>query len=267
LTERALVLAHYHSRGAIRSDTLRLLSAALACCTRVILVSTRLETAERARLPSGVEVHIRDNIGYDFYSYRHGMQQLLPGEAPALDEICLMNSSFLCLDAGRFLDRLFRSGASRADCFGLVRSREIADHIQSYVVVLRRPALLDPTVRSWWMNMTPISERSRVILQYEIGLSQLLLGRGYRLEAAYDHLALVSPDILRLCRGQAVNVAELNARLNPSHFHWLNLLREFSTLKIEVYRSNPFGLDLQPLMELARADAGVQQLLEEGLRN
>jgi hypothetical protein len=47
----------------------------------------------------------------------------------------------------------------------------------------------------------------------------------------------------------------------------LDLLREFSTLKIEVYRSNQFGLALQPLIQLARADARVRQLLEEGLEN
>jgi rhamnosyltransferase len=267
LTERALVLAHYHSRGVMRSDTLGLVTAALDRCSRVILVSTRLETAERARLPPGVEVHVRDNIGYDFYSYRHGIQQLLQDEVPPPDEICLMNSSFLCVEPGRFLDRLLRNGPSPADCFGLVRSREIADHIQSYVVVLGRRVLLDPMVRSWWTNMAPINERNRVILQYEIGLSQLLLRRGYRLEPIYDHLTCLSADVLRVSRGQAVSAVELNARLNPSHFHWLNLLREFSTLKIEVYRSNPFGLDLQPLAQLARADARVQRLLEEGLQN
>jgi lipopolysaccharide biosynthesis protein len=268
LTKRALVLAHYHTRGLLRSDTLALLKAGLERCTRVILISTKLQNAQLTRLPQGIEVHVRNNTGYDFYSYRHGILQVLNGEgAHGLpDEICLMNSSFVCLDAAGFLDRLFRSAGDQVDCYGLVRSLEVADHIQSYVIVLSRHVLLDPAVLDWWTRMVPIDERIVVIREYEIGLSQLLLRLGYQLKPAYDHRACITADVARLGREHAVDVTTLNVHLNPSHFHWLNLLREFSTLKIEVYRNNPFRLDLQPLMQLARDELSVRQLLEEGLQ-
>lgn len=268
LPHRALVLAHYHPRGLLRSDTLGLIRAALDCCKRVILVSTRLESAAIAQLPHGVEVHTRDNIGYDFYSYRRGILHLLSDTDTRADlsEICLMNSSFICVDPERFLERLLQTINEQADCFGLVRSLEVAAHIQSYVVIFRRKVFLDPAVQDWWVKMVPLNERTQVIQAYEIGLSQMLLRLGYRIHPAYDHQACISADVLRLSRAHGVDAVEINARLNPSHFHWWNLLQEFSTLKIEVYKSNPFQLDLQPLRQLARADSKMRQLLEEGLQ-
>jgi Rhamnan synthesis protein F len=266
--ERALVLAHYHARGLLRSDTLNLLGVALDRYRRVILVSTCLAGTELARVPRGVEVHSRTNVGYDFYSYRHGILELLSdaGTGAGLAEIWLMNSSFICLHPGRFLERLCRTIDDQADCFGLVRSLEVAEHIQSYVVILKRHVFRDPAVRDWWLKMLPLNERTQVIQAYEIGLSQMLLRLGYRIRPAYDHRANISADVLRLSQAHAVDPVELNARLNPSHFHWWNLLQEFATLKIEVFRSNPFQLNLRPLLELARSDVKIRQLLEEGLQ-
>jgi hypothetical protein len=267
-TQRALVLAHYHSRGALRSDTLALLAAAAERFSRVLLISTRLESAEIPRVPRGVQVVVRDNIGYDFYSYRQGLLELLddPNAGPGLGEICLMNSSFVCLDGQRFLERLLGGGQQSAECFGLVKSWEVAEHIQSYVLVLRRRVFRDAAVVRWWKDMVPLNERGLVIRQYEIGFSQLLLRLGCRLGALYDHRARVSGEIDRLSSGPA-QAAELNAQLNPSHFHWLNLLREFTTLKIEVFRDNPFGLDLRPLASMAQADSRVRGLLAEAMQN
>jgi lipopolysaccharide biosynthesis protein len=272
LTNRALVLAHYHSRGALRSDTLELLAAAGEFFPKILLISTALERAEVSKVPREVEVQVRPNIGYDFYSYRQGLLQLLnqPDAGARLDEICLMNSSFVCLDGRRFLQRLLRDEQQLSECFGLVKSWQFAEHVQSYVLILKRPVFSDARVVRWWTNMVPLSQRDLVIVNYEIGFSRLLVQLGYRLSAAYDHRTALSEAVKRLGSESAQEAelnAMLNAMLNPSHFHWLELLREFATLKIEVFRRNPCALDLRHLTLLAQADARVREVLAEGMQN
>jgi len=267
---RALVLAHYHSSGLLRTDTCQLVRAAQEYFRRIVLVSTRLELSEIGKLPEGVRVFVRDNIGYDFYSYRLGIACLADDAADfaGLSELALVNTSFLCVDGRRFFQRLFEHEQHYPDCFGVVKSHEVQEHIQSYVVVLRRHVFMDPAVQHWWSSMIPISERSHVILNYEIGLSRLLATLGYRLDAAFDHVGRRSEEFVRrFGEPGAQPMEQIAPALNPSHFFWRDLLQQFGILKIEVFKSNPFRLDLAPLESLADADPRIGELVLEGQKN
>lgn len=263
---RELVVAHYHRQGLIRTDTLLLLRAAVRHFERVLLVSTNLADRERLRLPAGVETEARDNVGYDFYSYRSGLLRLLEAPAVAPAELYLLNTSFLCLQPERLLQEL-GSNCAESLAYGLVKSSEAAEHIQSHVLVFRHPLLMSAAFRRWWTQMQPLNQREQVILHYELGLSRFLVQQGLRLAAVLDHVGLSTPELERLSGGALEQLLALNARLNPSHFHWQVLWERFGVIKIELLRSNPYKLDLAPLLSQVARDPALGGLIREALGN
>ena len=69
---------------------------------RIVLVMTSMEMPDLPATHANVELIRRPNIGYDFYSYRVGLNQVF-AEAN-LDGVFLLNSSLMLLHAGRFED-------------------------------------------------------------------------------------------------------------------------------------------------------------------
>jgi len=264
-------MAHYHSNGLVRTDTMQLLKEAHNYFDRVIVVSTNFNQSFKCNLPAHVELYSRENIGYDFYSYRYGLNKLMENSAAweALDEVCLLNSSFLCFDAKNFFENLLKNELSYKDAFGLVKSHESTEHIQSYVVVLKSNILKNQILLNWWDSMKPINERQGVIENYEIGLSRLIIKIGGELNAAFNHFSYepnvsIRPDAIE---DKLKTVEYINNYCNPSHFHWKNLLDNFSIIKIEVIKSNPFKMDIKPFVELINKNKRYSEITLEGLSN
>jgi rhamnosyltransferase len=89
--KHALIIAHYHREGKIRTDTVDAIKLFSGVFDRVILVSTNLQDAEKAKIHQDCEVIVRENVGYDFYSYRQGLLKILDDEGPV--RVSLLNSS------------------------------------------------------------------------------------------------------------------------------------------------------------------------------
>lgn len=266
---RALVLAHFHRKGAIRTDTIALLNEARNWFRRVVIVSTSLGDDELDRIPASVEVIRRENVGYDFYSYRTGLLRLLEGDhrEPDLVELCLMNTSVLCFDPARLFRRVL-GPPGRPDVYGIVKTYELREHLQSWFVGFSRAVLEDARFAQWWRSMVSIDDRSRVIRDYELGLSQLMGDCGYRLCGILDYLNRV-PD--PLINAKAENMAYLadiiNLSKNPGHFHWQAMMNEFGIMKIDLLKTNRLHLDLSPLAAAMSSNIVLRRSVEEALEN
>ena len=66
--KRALVFAHYHRAGLLRSDTIELLNyVGKTFFDKIVVVSTHLTDKEKSKISDFCEVIVRENIGYDFF--------------------------------------------------------------------------------------------------------------------------------------------------------------------------------------------------------
>ena len=234
---RAFVVAHYESAGRVALNLRRLVSH-LRSLGRVVFVSTRLDDAGRDSL-DGVEVITRPNEGYDFFSYKRGIESL--GGLAAFDGLVILNSSFVCVDPPRLTARFFARSAPEIDVLGLTANFEYAAHLQSYWIGFETRRVLDsPAFAAWWRDMEPVSDRELVIPRYEVGLSHAMKRAGFTLASAFT-----PPPHQRS-----------GAHRNPTHIYWDSLFDEFGILKLELLRSNPFRMDLAKLnaMLLARPD-------------
>jgi rhamnosyltransferase len=244
---RAFVVAHFDPAGRVARH-LRGLVSHLASLGRVVFVSTRLSADEERTLHApGVEVITRANEGYDFYSYRRGIEAL--GDLAACDSLTVLNSSFVCLDPATLTTRFFGRSRPQVDVLGLTSNYEYAAHLQSYWLSFEtRGALDSPAFASFWRDMEPISDRDLVIPRYEVGLSQAMHRAGLKLASAFSPPAGERPPYR-----------------NPTHVFWDALLAEFAILKLELLKSNPFRMDLARLDAVLQARPDWRALVDDAL--
>lgn len=272
---RAIVIAHFHAGGLVQANLRRAIDALLELPARVVFVSTHASAEALASLPAAVRVIARANVGYDFESYHAGIAAL--GDLSALDELALMNSSIVHVDPRRLCDRFFRGPRPDADIFGLTASREIAPHLQSFLVAFSRRVLVCGAFAQWWRELAPLDDRDAVIGRYELGMTLHFARQGFRLAAAFRPTP--AQKFRALCRhfeasGEVppigpdgavtldVNAAEA---LNPMHFMWDAILDEFGVIKAELLKRNPHSLDLHRLTAMLLRDAGLRELLRDVL--
>ena len=243
---RAFVIAHYDPAGRVARH-LRALTAHLATLGRVVFVSTQLSGAAARALAGDVEVITRPNEGYDFFSYKRGIESL--GALAAFDALTLLNSSFVCLDPPRLTGRFFSRARAGIDVLGLTANFEYAAHLQSYWISFESRRVLDSgAFARWWSDMEPVSDRELVISRYEVGMSHALKAAGFTLASAFSPPA--QPRV---------------AHRNPTHLYWEALMEEFGILKLELLRANPFGMDLRKLDAALRARPDWRSLVDDAL--
>jgi len=275
----AAVVAHFDARGRLAMHLERTVAALQAAGARVCFVSTGLGDEGASRLRACAEVIRRPNVGYDFASYRAGLQALglLAGPSAAVrwDRVLLLNSSIVIADPGRLLEAM-RSRAGRADLTGLTFSLERQGHLQSYGLVFEGGRILgSESFQRWWQQMPVLSDRAQVIEQLELGLSLQFARTGFRLEALYrpgpevQHRAVrraidAGHPALPRERGRPVAPAQAET-LNPTHFCWDDLFEHLGVLKLELLARNPHRLNLQPLRRRLMEDATLCALVLDAI--
>ena len=247
MTRRAFVVAHYDPAGRVARH-LRGLVTHLASLGRVVFVSTNLAHSEAQALrATGIEVITRPNEGYDFFSYRRGIEAL--GDLAAIDALTILNSSFVCLDPPTLTTRFFSSLSPDIDVLGITSNYEYAAHVQSYWMSFETRRVLDSgAFASFWKDMQPVSDRDLVIPRYEVGLSQAMNRAGFRLASAFTPPAGERPPYH-----------------NPTHVFWDAVLAQFGIIKLELVRTNPFRMDLTRLDAVLQARPEWRALVDDAL--
>ena len=244
----ALVIAHYNKTGKLRQDTLDALPVLNRYFQKIILVSTHLSPDAEEKVPTFVDVFKRDNTGYDFYSYREGIRTIV---ASGNDyQVTLMNTSFVITDPEKLCQQYMDPGVNRQyfDVYGLVKSFEFVEHLQSFLLTFSNRLLRDADFMQWWDTMEALNMRYEVVYAYELGLSQFLSKAGYPLIAA-----MTNPS------DPAVP--------NPSHANYEELLEKFGILKIELIRDNPFNINLSRILNMTAHNDTFRRMVCEGLDN
>lgn len=170
------VMAHFDPEGVVAPHVRRHI-AALGEVARVVVVSTAaLRPKQEEWLRANAELVRRENHGYDFFSYREGL--LNAGGLESYDSVVVCNDSFV----GPLLPYrgiLAEMAERPVDFWGLTRSAEVADHVQSFFLAFTPRVASSPAFTRFWQRMTPLSDRGQVILRYELGLSKALRDAGF----------------------------------------------------------------------------------------
>ncbi len=273
--DTAVVLAHFSRRGRLAQYLAEFVDFLAPRVGRFVFVSTGLAEQGAGYLQGKVRLVVRENVGYDFWSYKVGIDAL--GDLGAFRQVWILNSSFLILDPSTLCRRMLDVDHAR-DVIGITTSNEHLPHVQSYSVLFQGPRIIQSAAfSSWWSRMVPISDRIQVILQYELGLSRHFVSAGFRLGSAFAvnrqealQAILRSIDVrdLRIPPG-GTGTFYLDPTqgygLNPTQYCCERLLADLRIVKLELIRSKLTKLDLRDLLARLTTNRHDRELYEDAL--
>lgn len=224
-----------------------------------------LVSASASSLPAELTVVVddflpRENIGYDFCSWRDGIARL--GDPRQFDEIVCANDSVY----GPLSDlrpMLSDPRVAAADFWGMVMSGQRGDHVQSWFFAMRRPVIESRAFGEFWGSVAPQPSKERVVDRYEVGLTEAFAAAGLRVAAIYDgrrcgpptlheKFRNVSPLRLRRFGRHARRVGRMGPPYNPSELFWERVCDAgVPYLKAAIFKANPYRVDVR--RSLARA--------------
>lgn len=273
-----IVIAHYSSSGRLAKHLVNLIQELSKYSKNIIFVSTGILESEISKLTSYATVIARENTGYDFWSYKVGLEEL--GDFSQFQKVVCFNSSFICLKPDLLLEKAF-SPDMPSGLNGITLSKQDFPHVQSYWFSFDGGLLRNSeTLQGWWSQLKPISERSSVVKYYEIGMSQWFTERGVTIAVQFEPsredllVALARLIASRRTRPEmspdgsmAVTFDLESAKtLNPTHFLWDTLAKEFGILKLDLLINNPTQQDLRVYLEnLKKFDPGLLELVEDAV--
>lgn len=185
MTHRALVYAHFDRHGIIDPHVLYALTCYRQYFEAIIFVSTADLNAEQQRRAAVLvdRVIVRENVGYDFLSWRTGFEAI--PQHGIYDEIVFANDS--CYGPMSDLALFWtRAAALRADLWGASLNRQIRPHVQSFFMVFGRALIRSGFIRTFWHSVEPIPDKLQLILRYEVGLSERVEEAGFSIDALVD---------------------------------------------------------------------------------
>jgi rhamnosyltransferase len=281
---RLAIVAHYDEHGLADEYFLHYLRRLSVVARDVVVVSTaalRPEEEQKIRRIA-TDVVVRENVGYDFLSWRVGLERIATPEI--YDEIVICNDSVY--GPVQNLSPIF-SAMRRAPCevWGMSENLQFAPHLQSYFLVFKKDAILSPFFEDFWRSVSPQASKQEVIFKYELGLSRRAREDGLRLLPAFrprplrvlaraslaravDRVPAARRLLPRWSYGGGYSQRALTLAVNHTHLMWDDLLAQgFPFVKIELLRKNPHGVSLERVASRLRATGGYDfGLIERHLR-
>lgn len=247
------IVAHYDPKHEWDQCFLTLLEQIKEIAAKIIVVTTSQRVPDLPQEYSAINLIRRPNIGYDFYSYRVGIEEI--ASECSCSGFFLVNSSVIVLDRGLFLAtlRLLVRRDPRFPFRGATQSRQFDEHLQSYLLYFDLAALNRNLVISFFRNVEPLNSKLEIILHYEIGLSKFLKQQNIL------HRALYRPSLYRKLKGsldfimsclrsegpKIVLKASLYRpikQINWTHFGAKDIAQKFGFVKAEILRNNPHNI-------------------------
>lgn len=252
---RAVVFAHYDMHNMVDPYVYFYLRQLRKISHTLVFVSTaKLDRKDLDELALvGCEVILRENTGYDFMSYKRGLESL---EHAAFDEIVICNDSVY----GPFFDleSIFSSMSSQScDFWGMTSNTDISYHLQSYFVVFKKNALDSNAFRAFWQTVTNLDTKEEIIRRYEVGMTRYLLKSGLKAATSAEYNPGFSERAIYLSKRFSVDKIGKKIRalvsgenvipkINATHSFWKELILQgkMPFLKIEPLRDNPMKVDI-----------------------
>lgn len=234
------VFAHFDRDGVIDDYVVHYLKALarLDCETVVVSTAEGLGEDEVAKvLPFCSRFIVKQNIGYDFASWRTALEEVK--DFSGYERVIVANDSVY--GPLQDLRGIFgRMSGRNLSFWGITDSLRYGRHLQSYFMVFERPVLDSLVFRNFWKELPDYLSKHVVIAQCEVGLSRTLASAGFRF-GAYNEVEDICQEVSKE-RGRILSKI-LGCRFNSTHIGWRSLLRSGCPfVKVQLLRDNPKGL-------------------------
>ena len=145
----------------------------------VFISNSQLPRQEQEKL-SGIadKIILRENTGYDFGGWKHGLENFGFAHLEKYDEIILANDS--CYGPLYPFSEMFdKMAGQNCDFWGVTKNNAIFPHVQSFFLVFRKTVFCSPVFKNFWKQVVPLSGKYEMVDTYEVGLSEILTKHGF----------------------------------------------------------------------------------------
>lgn len=211
---RLVILAQYDPHGGLPAHVRIHLERLQPIAARLVLVSNSPMSLEARRDADHLcdSVRIRRNIGWDFAGWRDA---LAAENMTEWDGVVLTNSSVVG-PVYPLEPIMSRMENRNHDFWGMVHSREIKSHLQSYFLSFGARVVTSEQWREFWENVQNLEDKRHVIRSYEVGLTQKLHSASYSFGQLIDNPRF--PRSIRL-----IHIDRLRSRLRiPMDVNYVN---------------------------------------------
>jgi len=249
------VLAHFDRDGVVDDYVVAYLRALdeLGCETVFVSTAEGLDDESiRKIMPFCSKFIIKQNIGYDFASWRTGLEAV--GDLSGYDRLIIANDSVY--GPLQDLRKVFSEMDGRQVSFwGITDSLKYGRHLQSYFLVYDKAVLESSVFKEFWRRLPDYRHKYVVIIQGEVGLSRRLVAAGFDF-AAYCPIETVQE--AQQADDGALGAKYRDPRISPTHRGWRALMRAGCPfLKIQLLRDNPMQVpDIDDWETVVRAVSG-----------
>ncbi len=268
--KRCCVFAHYDPDDLLDPYVIAYLRALSPHVDKTVLVSTSQLSAESQLELShmGVQTICRKNIGYDFYSWKVGIESI---DLDQYDELLQINDS--CYAPLFEFDEVFaHMNKIKCDFWGITKSYYFSKHLQSYFVCYRKPVIGDVIFRQFWQSLEEIHNKRQLIKTYEAGIGKLLRLNGFHMETyfkltIFEYIRTLPRNIRQKMRA----TKNLNpykylrhiALSNPTaHYYQEMLDRKIPVIKVGLIRGQPCSSPLIDLHGIESINHDTLELIE-----
>ena len=265
----AFVIAHHHQEGHLTKNLFDHVRYIHRFAEKIIFVSTKLNKNSIQKLKPYANVIVRKNEGYDFYSYKVGLNAI--SNILDVEHLIFFNSSFLTTDPSK-LYKKYLSSITDDGFYGISSCSAPRYHIQSYFFsFFGKQIIQSKAFDEWWEKIELTNDREAVIQKYEVGMTQWFLAQHFnirplyvpntfeKLLILYRYLRLLRLDHLNLffslkniphylSRMKPLLLAN-NFGCNPTHFLFDRIYKVFSIIKIEFLIKNPKNQNLDNFLK------------------
>lgn len=252
MMNRLLCYAHYDELGNVKPFVKYALKQYSCICNTLVFVSNSpLAEEDMQQLQLLCDhVIINANSGYDFCMWKSALKGI---DYTLYDEIVLANSSVYGPIAT--LEPIFdHMNNELCDFWGITENFNIEPHIQSYFLVFKKRVILSNAFDEFWNSVLPYSNKRMVIMSYEVGLSQWLIGSGFEMGVYCGF------DRLKYFLNQ--NKIKMKVKSNPSVRFAVELLKIGSPfLKREPIKKK--SIDMNSIVHILRENSYPVEFIDE----
>ena len=197
--KRVAIYAFYDKNGIVDDYVFYFLKALKEQCSKIIcVVNGFIEDKYKSSFSeSEIELVIRENLGFDAFAYKKGIE-ILSSELLNYDELIICNNSFFgpiypltemfCKMESKGLDFWGVTKQPRYD-FRIHECQEfdyVNEHIQSYFVAFSKKLFLSEQFKSFWDNLIVPKSFLEAVCLFELRLTSYLSQCGYKYNSYVD---------------------------------------------------------------------------------
>ncbi len=184
---RLCIFAHYDKHNIVDDYVVEYIKGLATVSKQIIFVSScEISYAEVDKVSQYCTAVLQKaNEGYDFGSWKFGMEYVGFENLPNFDEVILANDS--CFGPIFPFSEMFDKMATKKwDAWSVTIGDGICQYLQSYFLVCRPKLLKSQQFIDFFKSITNLANKMEYIVKYEVGFSKMLKNNNFIFDSYYQ---------------------------------------------------------------------------------